>query len=66
MQHLTDGPAGGDPATVDHWLASYHPVRIDDEIIGIGIVAVDTTERRQAEALRASLYTSPGALVGAY
>jgi PAS domain S-box-containing protein len=50
-----NGPAAGDPATVRHWLASYYPVRIDDEIIGIGIVAVDTTERRQAEALRATI-----------
>ena len=50
-----NGPAAGDPATVHHWLASYYPVRIDDEIIGIGIVAVDTTERRQAEALRATI-----------
>jgi PAS domain S-box-containing protein len=50
-----DGPAAGDPATVRHWLASYYPVRSDDEIIGIGIVAVDATERRQAEALRATI-----------
>jgi PAS domain S-box-containing protein len=50
-----NAPAAGDPATVQHWLASYYPVRIDDEIIGIGIVAVDTTERRQAEALRSTI-----------
>ena len=50
-----NGPAVGDPATAHHWLASYYPVRSDDEIIGIGIVAVDTTERRQAEALRTTI-----------
>jgi PAS domain S-box-containing protein len=35
------------------WLASYYPVRTDEEIIGIGIVAVDITERREADEFRA-------------
>jgi len=35
-----------------HGLASYYPVRLEGEIIGIGIVVVDITERREADALR--------------
>jgi PAS domain S-box-containing protein len=35
------------------WLASYYPVRTEDEIIGIGVVAVDITERREADEFRA-------------
>ena len=38
-----------------HWLTSYYPVSLDDEIIGIAIVVVDTTERRAAEAARQQL-----------
>ena len=36
----------------DHWLASYYPVHLNDEVIGIGIVVVDVTERLQAEEFR--------------
>ena len=35
------------------WLSSFYPVRLGDEVIGIGLVVVDITERRQAEDLRA-------------
>jgi PAS domain S-box-containing protein len=35
-----------------HWLASYYPVHHHDDIIGIGLVAVDITELRQAEEFR--------------
>ncbi len=48
-----DGPSTSDPLTTGHWLMSYYPVALDDEIIGIGIVMVDITERADAEhALR--------------
>jgi PAS domain S-box-containing protein len=43
-------PSG--PGDVRHLLSSYYPVRLDDEIIGIGLVVIDITERRQAEDLR--------------
>ena len=33
---------------VRHWLASYYPVHLDTEVIGVGVVVVDVTERRQA------------------
>ena len=44
-----DGPSEADPLDPRHWLLSYYPVDVDGEIIGIGIVAVDITERKEAE-----------------
>ena len=45
--------SGPNPHTQsDHWLASYYPVHLQDEVIGIGIVVVDVTERLQAEEFR--------------
>ncbi len=35
------------------WLSSFYPVRLAAEVIGIGLIVVDITERRQAEDLRA-------------
>jgi PAS domain S-box-containing protein len=46
-------PSAADPHLMRHWLASYYPVRIDDEIIGVGNVVVDITERKEAEEFRA-------------
>jgi PAS domain S-box-containing protein len=46
---------GEAPATTGQildWLANYYPVRIDEQIIGIGIVLIEVTERREAEELR--------------
>jgi PAS domain S-box-containing protein len=37
------------------WLASYYPVRIEDQVIGVGIVVVDITEREEADRLRAAV-----------
>jgi PAS domain S-box-containing protein len=34
------------------WLSSYYPVLLADEILGVGIVVVDITRRREAEELR--------------
>jgi PAS domain S-box-containing protein len=34
------------------WLASYYRVSIDDEVIGLGIVVVDITERAETEHFR--------------
>jgi PAS domain S-box-containing protein len=39
-------------ARVRHWLASYYPVRIDDEIIGVGNAVFDITDRKEAEEFR--------------
>jgi PAS domain S-box-containing protein len=46
------GDVPTDPGHRHHWLASYYPVRLETEIIGVGIVAIDVTERRQAEEFR--------------
>ena len=40
------------PVRVSHFLASYYPVHVDGEIIGVGNVVVDITERKEAEAFR--------------
>lgn len=41
-----------DPGRVRHWLASYYPVWIDDEIIGVGNVVLEITDHREAEEFR--------------
>jgi PAS domain S-box-containing protein len=41
-----------DPDDVRHLLASYYPVWLADEVIGIGLVVIDVTELRQADDFR--------------
>jgi PAS domain S-box-containing protein len=36
-----------------HVLTSYYPVRLDEDVIGVGVIAVDITEREHAKDLRA-------------
>lgn len=44
-------PPGHDgPASL--WFTKYFPVRVNNEVVGIGIVGVDVTEARQAERFR--------------
>ena len=38
-----------------HWLASYYPVIIDEEVIGVGVVVVDVTDRKEAEYFRSAV-----------
>ncbi|MDX6367742.1 MAG: hypothetical protein QOK30_2818, partial [Nocardioidaceae bacterium] len=38
-----------------HWLASYYPVIIDKKVIGVGVVVVDITDRKEAEHLRSAV-----------
>jgi len=38
-----------------NWLASYYPVRVEDEVIGVGVIVLDVTEREEAEDLRAAV-----------
>jgi PAS domain S-box-containing protein len=39
------------PAAPRHWLCSYYPVRTrDDSILGVGIMVLDVTEQKHAEA----------------
>jgi PAS domain S-box-containing protein len=49
------GESAGAPGDQRHWLASYYPVHVGNEIIGVGIVAVDITERRRAEDFRTAV-----------
>ncbi|SDY41980.1 PAS domain S-box-containing protein [Micromonospora pattaloongensis] len=48
----TLGPTAAEPDRIRHWLASCYPVRVEGEIVGVGIVVVDLTERKDAEAFR--------------
>ncbi len=38
-----------------HWLASYYPVRVDGDVLGLGIIVTDITERQEAEHFRAAV-----------
>ena len=40
------------PMRVAHFLASFYPVRVDGEIIGVGNVVMDITEHKEAVAFR--------------
>ena len=42
-----------EPARTRHWRASYYPVRVGGQIIGVGNVVLDVTERVEAEEFRA-------------
>jgi PAS domain S-box-containing protein len=37
------------------WLASYYPVRMEEEVIGLGVIVIDVTERIEAEHFRAAV-----------
>ncbi len=59
LNHDVSGVASMHGGPVRHWLVSYYPVRMEGEIIGLGIIANDITERRLAEralAVRNDLY----------
>ena len=49
------GPTTEDPGRTHCWLTSYYPVRLDGEITGVGVVAVDITERKLSEAFRSAV-----------
>jgi PAS domain S-box-containing protein len=46
------GELAGEAGGRRDWLASYYPVHLGTEVIGIGIVVVDVTERRRADEFR--------------
>jgi PAS domain S-box-containing protein len=37
------------PGRIRHWLVNYYPVRIHEEVAGVGILVTDITERKQLE-----------------
>ena len=49
---LLTRPSVERPKRLAHFLASFYPVRVDGEIIGVGNVVVDITERTEALAFR--------------
>ncbi|MGH2977099.1 MAG: EAL domain-containing protein [Gaiellaceae bacterium] len=49
------GPSAAADGAPRHWLSSFHPVRLDCEIVGIGVVAFDITARKQAEDFRSAV-----------
>jgi PAS domain S-box-containing protein len=45
LNKSASGRSAAAPGRTVHWLASYYPVRVDDEVVGIGVLVVDVTER---------------------
>lgn len=43
------GPSAFDTTKTHHWLASYYPISRASEVVGIGTVTVDITDRIEAE-----------------
>jgi len=50
VERRTHGEAGS-----RHWLASYYPVRVDGDVLGVGVIVTDITERHEAEHFRAAV-----------
>jgi PAS domain S-box-containing protein/putative nucleotidyltransferase with HDIG domain len=49
------GPTAEDPGHPHSWLESIFPVRVDGEIVGLGVALIDITERKRVENALASL-----------
>ncbi len=49
------GATAEDPGHFHHWLESIYPVCVDSEIIGLGIILVDITERKEHETALVAL-----------
>ena len=57
------GPSAEQAGRTLYWLASYYPVRIGGEIIGVGNVVIDITERKEGEAAHhALMHAAVGAI----
>ena len=50
-----EAPSAADAGELRQWLTSYYPVSLNDEVIGIGVVVIDITERKRAEDVRRRL-----------
>jgi PAS domain S-box-containing protein len=50
-QEIAGGPLSG-PGDTRCWLANYYPVLVNGVVMGIGLVVIDITERKQAEGFR--------------
>jgi PAS domain S-box-containing protein/putative nucleotidyltransferase with HDIG domain len=49
------GPTAEDPSHAHSWLESIYPVRVAEEIVGLGIVLIDITDRKRTEIALAAL-----------
>ena len=49
------GSSPADPSNARHWLSSMYPVTVREDVVGVGVVTVDVTERRRAEDVRRQL-----------
>ena len=49
------GPTAEDPGHEHSWLESIYPVSVGMEIIGLGVVLIDVTERKRAETAMVAL-----------
>lgn len=49
------GPTAEDPGHLHSWLESIYPVRVGPDIIGLGVVMIDITERKRMETALAAL-----------
>ncbi len=59
------GHLAAEPGRLHYWLSNYYPVRIGTEVIGVGLVVVDITERKNAEKERAELTRGAVAAIAA-
>ena len=46
---------GGNDGEVREWLASHYPVRVHNEIIGVGVIVQDVTDRTRSEGFRSAV-----------
>ena len=45
----------GNDGELREWLISHYPVRVDDEIVGIGVIVHDITDRTRSEGFRSAV-----------
>lgn len=57
LNHEVTGPSRTDPQRTHQWRSNFYPVRVDDEIIGIGAVVDDVTTQLDMENQRLLLAT---------
>ena len=43
------GASAEEPAGARHWLATFYPVRVEEGVTGIGIIAIEVTAQRRVE-----------------
>ena len=55
VNQKVSGPTATDPDQIHSWLTNLNPVKVGDEVIGIAIVVIDITDRKQLEESQATL-----------